>query len=103
MTTAIVSALLAILNLIVPNATGTLIVKIIDGLLTLIPFVVKEAKDLAPVVRNIIDQLKGNGDVSTEQLNQLDAMNSELDKAFDLSDADAAAEDAAADPNNKQG
>ncbi len=94
----VAQAVIVLINMIAPGATGSLIAKIIDALVTLVPIVVKEARDLAPMVKNIIAALRGNGEVSTEQLDQLDAMESQIDAAFDASDAKAQAEDDAAEP-----
>ena len=94
--TIAVQILLTLVNSLVPGATTTIITKIVDALVTLVPIIIKEAQDLTPIIRNIITLLRGNGEVTTEQLDQLDAMEAQLDAAFDASDAKAQAEDAAA-------
>jgi hypothetical protein len=87
-----IAALLEMLQLIAPGATADLIVKIVTVLEAWIPIIIKEATDLTPIVKNVIAALRGNGTITTEQLDQLDTMEATLDAAFDkaISDAEAA-------------
>ena len=82
------------------SAASSVIVGIINALTTLIPIIVKEAQDLAPIVKNVIAALRGNGSITTDQLDQLDAMEATLDAGFDASSTKADAEDAAATTGN---
>lgn len=56
---------------------------------------------IASVSVAFIAILRNNGEVTTDQLAQLDSMEAQLDAAFDASDAAAQAEDDAADAANK--
>lgn len=91
-----IQALLAILQAVAPGATSSLISKIIAALEAWVPIIVAEYKALAPIVTNVIAALRGNGDVTPAQLDQLDAMEAQLDAAFDAAEAKAEAEDGSA-------
>lgn len=95
MLAAAIQSVLAILQVIAPGATADLIAKIIVALETWIPIIIKEYEALKQPVLNIIAALRGNDQVSTEQLNLLDVMEAKLDSDFDASSAAADAEDAA--------
>lgn len=94
------SALTAILGLVqevVPLlSTSGSIGTVISSLTTLLPTVVQEGKDLAPVVSTIISTLRSNGAITPAQLDQLDALESRYDDAFDAAATAATAEDDAA-------
>jgi len=92
MLNAAATAVISLLSMIAPGATGGLIAKIIDALVTIIPIVIKEAKDLAPMVQNIIALLRGNTEITPDQLDQ-HAAEVVLDSAFDIADAAAQKED----------
>lgn len=92
----ILSALLSLLQAVMPTlgvASSGTIQNIIGALIQLIPLAVKEYQDVLPMIKNIIAALKGNNEVTTEQLDQLDEMEAQLDAAFDAAAAKAQAED----------
>lgn len=95
----VLTAFLTLLNAILPTLTvassGT-IQNIISALITLIPLAAKEYQDVLPMIRNIVAALKGNSEVTPEQLDQLDEMEAQLDAAFDAAAQAAQAEDNAA-------
>ena len=91
-----IQTLLAIIESIAPGATADLVGKIIVALETWIPIIVSEYQALKQPVMNIIAALRGNGAITTDQLDQLDVMEAKLDADFDASSAAADAEDAAA-------
>lgn len=93
---AVVQALLSLVAMISPGASTGIIAQIIEALVTIIPVIVKEAKDLAPPVKNIIAALRGSEQITPEQLDQLDALELELDADFDDAADKATAEDIAA-------
>lgn len=96
MSSVIIQSVLTLIGMIVPGANSPLIEQIIEALVKLVPVVIQEAKDLTPIVTGIIEQLRGNGNVTPAQLDKLDAMSDQIDAAFDASDAKAQAEDDAA-------
>ena len=87
---AIVSLLASIAPLVTNNGS---IAKIIQTLTDLIPLIVKEISDIVPMVKNIIAALKGNPEVTQEQIDSLDQMSAKLDAEFDAAAAAAQAED----------
>jgi hypothetical protein len=91
------NAVLSLIAALLPaGANGALIEKIIEALVALIPIIVQEYKDLVPIVKNIIVAAKGDPATTIEQLNSLDAMETQLDADYEAAAAAAAAEDAAA-------
>lgn len=100
---AIVSLALALLEAIVPQLSGAnaaLITKIIEGLVALIPLLVKEYNSVIPFIQNVITLLKNNNQVTPDQLAQLDQLEATLDAAFETAATNAIAEDAAAEAAN---
>ena len=78
------TALLAVLVQIAPNiGIPSVIVSIISALENIIPIVVKEFQDVAPMVKNIIAALKNNDSVTQDQLDQLDVLEAKLDADFE--------------------
>ena len=84
-----IQAILGILQLIAPNATADLITKIITALEVWVPIIVQEYAALKQTVLNIIAALRGNGAITTDQLDQLDPIEAQLDSDFDASSAAA--------------
>lgn len=70
--------------------------QIIAALIQIVPVLVKEASDLAPVVRNIITALKADPATTAEQLAALEALDQQVDQAFEAAATAAQAEDDAA-------
>ena len=96
----VIQLVLALLTQIAPQLAGAntqLIAKIINGLIVLIPILIKEYKDLVPHIRNIIAVLKNSGNVTEDQWNQLIELEVQIDAAFDQAASNALAEDEAAD------
>lgn len=91
---AIIPVLLSILGQIAPGANTVLIADIIQALVQIVPVLVQEYKDLAPIVAGIIDTLRGNTAITPEQLAALDVLDTQTDAAFDAAAVAAAAEDA---------
>lgn len=65
---------------VTPAASVTRVIAALDALL---PVVIQEVSTLGPVVKGIIDTLKGGNVVTAEDLASLDAMNVQMDAAFD--------------------
>jgi hypothetical protein len=59
-----------------------------------VPVVVQEAQDLAPIVKNIIAALKNDPTATADELATLDALDAQVDAAFEAAAAAAQAEDA---------
>jgi hypothetical protein len=98
--TAIIQLALTLLTQIAPQlggANATLIAQIVNGLIALVPLLIKEYQDAVPFVQNIITLIRGNGNVTPEQLAQLDILETQIDAAFEVAAAKALADDAAAD------
>jgi phage-related protein len=89
----ILTALLAIIEDIAPTAAAGTIGKIIAALVNLLPLIIKEIQALVPIVQNIITALRGNGQITPEQLDALDAMEAQIDADYDAAEKAAEAED----------
>lgn len=92
----IIQLTLTLLQAVVPQLAGanaSLITKIIEGLVTLIPILIKEYQSLVPMVQNIISVLKNNNQVTPDQWTQLDALEAQIDAAFEAAATNAQAED----------
>jgi hypothetical protein len=92
---AIVTALLALVQIVVPGASAGIIANVIQVLTALVPIIINEYQALAPIVQNVIDVLRQSDDVTDDQWTALDAMSAQLDAAFQASLATAKAQDAA--------
>lgn len=69
---------------LLPNLSNAAsIQKVIDALIQVVPLAIKEAKDVVPSIQNIIDALRGSGEVTTDQLDQLDTLEAQIDADFD--------------------
>ncbi len=78
------SAALSLLTTVAPFVKGTGAVgNVIDGLATILPIVVKTASSLAPIITSTIEILRGNTDITAEQLAALDAFEAVIDADFD--------------------
>jgi CHASE3 domain sensor protein len=85
-------------KLISNQASAQLITQIIGGLIALIPLLIKEYQDAIPFIQNVIAVLKNHNDVTPEQLQTLDILETQIDASFEAAAAAALAEDAAAQP-----
>ena len=96
--TAVLTAILSLLTTLGPSLGGSSVIigQVIAALTTLIPAVIQEAKDLLPMVKSIIATLKGDSAATQAQLDALDALDKQVDDAFDAAAAAAQAEDGTA-------
>lgn len=79
-----IAALLTVLAQIIPSLGAPAIIStIIETLLQLLPTIVKEIKDVAPLVQNIIDALRSNAVISPEQLRALEELEARYDAEFE--------------------
>lgn len=81
----------------VAGANAQLISKIINGLIVLVPILVKEYKDAIPHIKNIIAVLKNSGNLTEDQWSNLIELETKIDAEFDQAASNALAEDEAAD------
>lgn len=91
----ILTSLLSLVGNLVPLAGGTAstVGMIINTLTEVVPLVVKEYQDVSPMIKNIISALKDDPAATQAQLDQLDALNKQVDDAFDAAAAAALEED----------
>jgi hypothetical protein len=95
----IVQAVIALIEAILPNLTVSATVeKIIQALIAILPAVVQEAQDLAPAVKNIIAALSASPAATADQLATLQALDAQVDTAFEAAATAAQAEDAGDTP-----
>ena len=95
---ALAAALLALIEEIGPaTAAGGMVAKIIAALETLIPIMTQAVSNLVPIVKSVITALRSNSNVSSDQLDQLDAIEAKIDADFDADSAKAEAEERAID------
>lgn len=93
---AILTSVLAIIGQLAgQTGNAALVEKIIEALIAIIPVVVKEYQDLAPIIQNIITALKSDPSTTAEQLAQLQQLEIQWDAEFEAAAAAAQAEDAA--------
>ena len=94
---SIVSTAIAFLAEVAPGlSTATAVVKAVDQIGALLPVIVKEYKDLVPIVQSTIAALKGNGSVTDDDLAKLTAYEAVIDAEFEAAAEKARAEDEAA-------
>lgn len=80
--------LLQVLAQIIPNLTNSAtIANIITALINLLPTLVKEVQDVAPLIQNIIDALRNNNTITPEQLAALDELEAKADAEFEAAAA----------------
>jgi len=92
-----IAALLALLTS-VAGITGeaSVIAQIVSTLVSLVPTLVQEYKDLVGPVRNIIAALSANPATTADQLATLQALDAKVDADFEAAASAAQAEDGAA-------
>ena len=81
---AAILALLTIIGQIAPAlGTSTAIQGVIGTLVQIVPTLVTEVTDVVPVVKNIISALQTNATITQDQLDQLAALDAQVDAAFE--------------------
>ena len=88
MTAVLLAALTVISQIATSLGTPAAITQIIDLLVKILPTLIKEVQDVAPVVQNIIDGLRNNGVVTPDQLTALDDLEAKADAAFEAAAAE---------------
>jgi hypothetical protein len=97
--TVAITAILALIEQLLPailSASNVILVgNIITALTSLMPFIAQEIETLAPAVKNIIAALSASPATTAAQLASLQALDQQVDSAFEAvaaqTDADAAA------------
>jgi len=82
-----ISAILAIVQALVPilgtsSATASVIASIIDALTKLMPFIIDEISTVYQSVKNIIAALQNSGAPDQAQLDALNTLDAQVDKAW---------------------
>ncbi len=93
---AAIQLALTLLQQLLPSlstANAALIEKIVEGLVALIPVLIKEYQDVVPMVKNIITALKSNTDITASQLIALESAETQIDASFEQAATAAQAED----------
>lgn len=98
------TAILAVLSVIeqfIPllgtsSQTAQLIASIINALTQLLPYIINEVSTVYTSVKNIISLLSSSGALTTEQLNSLQALDAQVDAAWNNIQASI-------DPDNPKG
>ena len=80
---AAIMALLAVLAQISPVIGSTAITSIINALIQIVPALINTVEDVVPMVKNIIAALQSNTAVTPDQLAQLQALDAQVDAAFE--------------------
>lgn len=83
MSQAIITILQSFLTLALSATSSKQIQAIIEALIGILPWAIKEAQDLAPMIRNIIAVLQGNDAVTADQLAALAALDANADSGFE--------------------
>lgn len=100
----IFTSILEMVLAVVPQLTTSEVVgRIITTLQQLLPVLIKEYRDLLPIVKNIITALKSNGMAVDAQLDALDLLDAQVDTAFETAAQAALKEDADAEANEGAG
>lgn len=85
--TAAITAILTLLEQLLPAITGAsdgaLIDTVLKALIGMLPFIVQEVTDLVGPVKNIINALSENPATTSDQLSQLQALQAKVDAAFE--------------------
>ena len=90
--TAIITAILSMVEQLLPAVTSssnvTLISTIISALTNMLPFIVQEITSLYTPVKNIIAALSATPATNAQQLSDLQALDAQVDAAFEAAAAD---------------
>ena len=81
-----VEAILNLIQALMPNlgiGSSGIVDKILIALIQIVPIVAQEVQDFLVPLQNIITALKNSGPVTPEQMAQLEALNAQVDAAFD--------------------
>jgi hypothetical protein len=85
--TAIITLIEQLLPAITSAGNATLIDSILQALVGMMPFIIQEVQSLAAPVKNIIAALSANPATTADQLAQLQALDTQVDAAFEAAAA----------------
>lgn len=86
--TSAITLLLTLIAQIAPSlGASSSIQLIINSLVELLPVIIKEIQDAAPLVKNIIGALRNNTEITQQQLDDLDALEAKADAEFEAAAA----------------
>lgn len=92
---AVLAMIGQLMPLITSSANAAMITSIINALTNMLPFIIQEVEALVVPVKNIIAALSANPATEADQLAQLQALDKQVDDAFEAiaaqTDADGAA------------
>jgi hypothetical protein len=88
----VITSVLAMIESLLPAITSGGNVAIVDGVINaltaMLPFIIQEVEALVTPVKNIIAALSANPATTAAQLAQLQALDAQVDTAFDAAAAD---------------
>jgi len=87
MSNAVLLLLQVVAQIIPALSNSATLTSIINALVALLPTLIKEFQDVAPLVQNIIDALRGNSVITPEQLAALDELETKYDAEFEAAAA----------------
>jgi len=84
-----IAAVLALIEQLLPaSASAQVVTSIIEALIKMMPFIVQEVESLIGPVKNIIAALQANPAALPDQLSQLQALDKQVDDAFEAAASD---------------
>lgn len=87
--TGLISSILVLIEQLLPaSASAQVVTSIIDALVKMMPFIISEVQSLVGPVKNIIAALSANPAALPDQLSQLQALDKQVDDAFEAAAAD---------------
>ena len=90
---ALIPIILSLLETILPSiGTSSVIAKVIETLIQIVPIIVQEVRDLLPMVKNIIAALKDNSAITADQMTQLETLDAQCDADFEAAATNAIAD-----------
>jgi hypothetical protein len=101
--TAAIQAVLGLINHLLPSILGSnaqLIENIISVLSNMLPYILAEVESLYEPVKNIIAALSANPATTADQLTQLQALDAQVDAAFEAAAAEQTDVDGVAAPSS---
>lgn len=92
---AILAMIVQFLPMITSSANAATIGSVINALTNMLPFIIQEVESLVVPVKNIIAALSANPATEADQLAQLQALDKQVDDAFEAAAAQTDADSAA--------
>lgn len=82
---AVLQTLLTLIQNLLPQigVNSKVVTTILTALIQLVPIVIQEASDILPAIKNIIAALSANPAATADQLKTLQALDAQVDAAFE--------------------